>query len=84
MYYQPTKMEQVKEQMMERLLTIMVKIKACQEWTIIKMDAWLEGTKAWREATEACLGNKEDNQEDIRLEIETGLEEMKAAETEAN
>jgi hypothetical protein len=45
-----------------------------------KTDARLEGTMTWREATEACLGNTEDSQEYVGLEIETGLEEIKATE----
>jgi hypothetical protein len=51
------------------------------------MNAWLEETKACHEVTEACLEKREfrivSNQEEIRIKIRTGLEEIKATESEA-
>jgi hypothetical protein len=39
-------MDEMMQPVMEHLLAIMADIIAIQGWIMVKMDAWLEGTKA--------------------------------------
>jgi hypothetical protein len=45
--------------MMECLLAVMADMKGSQEYTVAKMDAWLEETKAWWKETTARQEAKE-------------------------